>query len=87
MGEDLRLRALDPERDRALLERLWAAALGPVWPLLPGALELLQDGLVAERTEHGVGVVALDPAGSIALLLVDPADQRGVSARGCCRPA
>jgi beta-N-acetylhexosaminidase len=82
MGEDLRLRALDPERDRALLERLWAAALGPVWPLLPGALELLQDGLVAERAEHGVGVVALDPAGSIALLLVDPADQRrGVGAR------
>ena len=82
MGEDLRLRALDPERDRALLERLWAAALGPVWPVLPGALELLQHGLVAERAEHGVGAVALDPAGSIPLLLVDPADQRrGVGTR------
>jgi beta-N-acetylhexosaminidase len=82
MGEDVRLRALDPERDRALLERLWAAALGPVWPPLPGALELLQDGLVAERAEHGVGVVALDPAGSVPLLLVDPAYQRrGVGAR------
>lgn len=82
MGEDLRLRALDPERDRALLERLWAAALGPVWPVLPGALELLQGGLVAERVETEVGVVALDSAGSIPLLLVDPAyRRRGVGTR------
>jgi GNAT superfamily N-acetyltransferase len=98
MGEDLRLRALDPERDRPLLERLWEAALGTVWPLLPGALDLVRAGLVAERQAggerpggeagaagwvgRGVGVVALDPAGSIPLLLVDPAHQRqGVGTR------
>jgi GNAT superfamily N-acetyltransferase len=94
MGEDLRLRALDPERDRALVERLWEVALGPVWPVLPGALELIRDGLVAERragrdrpdggagSRQPLGVVVLDPAGSIPLLLVDPACQRrGVGSR------
>jgi GNAT superfamily N-acetyltransferase len=82
MGEDIRLRALDPDRDRSVVERLWEAALGAVWPLLPGALDLVREGLVAERgvggerVGRGVGVVALDPAGSIPLLLVDPACQR-----------
>ena len=94
MGGELRLRALDPERDRALLERLWEAALRPVWPVLPGALELIGDGLVAKRragrdrpdggagSRQSLGVVVLDPAGSIPLLLVDPAYQRqGVGTR------
>jgi GNAT superfamily N-acetyltransferase len=94
MGADIRLRALDPERDRVLLERLWEAALGSVWPVLPGALELIKDGLVAERqagrgrpdggagSRQPLGVVALDPAGSIPLLLVGPAHQRrGVGTR------
>ena len=50
--------------------------------MLPGALELLQGGLVAERVETEVGVVALDSAGSIPLLLVDPAyRRRGVGTR------
>jgi beta-N-acetylhexosaminidase len=98
MGEDFRLRALDPARDRPELERLWAAALGSVWPLLPGALGIVRDGLIAEL-RHGedsggrkrdggdpggraVGAVAVDPAGSIPLLLVDPAHQRrGVGTR------
>jgi beta-N-acetylhexosaminidase len=92
MGEDLRLRALDPRRDRPVLERLWEAALGPVWPLLPGALGIVRDGIVAELGHgrgagglirgggdpggRGVGVVVVDPAGSIPLLLVDPGYQR-----------
>jgi GNAT superfamily N-acetyltransferase len=87
MGADLRLRALDPGRDRPLLGRLWEAGLGPVWPLLPGGLDLVRDGLVAERPRQGggdqaLGAVAVDPAGSIPLLLVDPAAQRqGVGTR------
>ena len=48
MTEDVLLRALDPGRDRAQLERLWEAALGPVWLLLPGALDIVEHGVVAE---------------------------------------
>ena len=83
MGVDARLRVLEPAGDRRLLERLWEAALGPVWPLLPGGLDIVGDGLVAEgRGGEGLGAVAVDPAGSIPLLLVDPAHQRqGVGTR------
>jgi mycothiol synthase len=88
MDAELRLRALEPGRDRPLLERLWDAALGPVWPLLPGGVDIVRDGIVAERRRGGgpggevLGVVAVDPAGSIPLLLVDPAVQRqGVGTR------
>ena len=92
MGESFRIRPLDPERDRPLLGRLWEAALGSVWPLTPDALDLVKEGLVAERGDGGtfrgsrpgeadragpgVGMVAVDPAGSIPLLVVDPAYQR-----------
>jgi GNAT superfamily N-acetyltransferase len=93
MDDELRLRALDPGRDRPLLERLWERALGPVWPLLPGGLDIVRAGIVAERHRGGrggqapegsqaLGMVALDPAGSIPLLLVDPAARRrGVGTR------
>src|SRR4029453_10452644 len=93
MDKDVRLRALDPGRDLPLLERLWAAALGSVWPLLPGALDIVRDGVVAEAgsgvnpgggnpADAGLGVIAIDPAGSILLLLVDPSSQRqGIGAR------
>jgi mycothiol synthase len=104
MGADIRLRALDPGRDRALLERLWAVALGPVWPPLPGGLDIVRDGIVAEGSHGGgrgggagpggeerggpelggagLGLVAVDPAGSIPLLLVHPAQQRrGIGTR------
>ena len=98
MGESFGIRSLDPERDRPLLGRLWEAALGSVWPLLPDALDLVKEGLVAERGDggtlrgsgpgkadragRGVGMVAVDPAGSIRLLVVDPAYQRrGVGTR------
>lgn len=113
MGESFRIRPLDPERDRPLLGLLWEAALGSVWPLPPDALDLVKEGLVAERGDGGtlrgsgpgegdgagrgldrvavdpvdlagreVGIVAVDPAGSIPLLVVDPAYQRrGVGTR------
>jgi GNAT superfamily N-acetyltransferase len=88
MDEDVRLRALDPGRDLPLLERLWEAALGSVWPLLPGALDIVRDGVVAEAggggnpADGGLGVIAIDPAGSIPLLLVDPSSQRqGIGTR------
>lgn len=77
------LRALDPPADRPLLERLGEAALELVWPLAPAALDIARHGLVAEEDGAGLGVVVLDPAGSIRLLLVDPAHQRGGSGPGC----
>jgi ribosomal protein S18 acetylase RimI-like enzyme len=94
MGERYWIRPLDPGPDRPLLGRLWEAALGSVWPLRPDALDLVKEGLVAEREDSGsgpgpadlaggaVGMVAVDPAGSIPLLVVDPAYQRrGVGTR------
>jgi beta-N-acetylhexosaminidase len=104
MGDDVRLRELDPVGDRWLLERLWEAALGETWPLLPGALEVVRGGLVAEgqggavaavgggpaaegqdgaaAVVGAVGAVAVDPAGTIPLLLVHPdAQRRGVGTR------
>jgi ribosomal protein S18 acetylase RimI-like enzyme len=82
MGDGLRLRELDPGGDRRLLERLWEAALGPVWPLLPGGLDIVGAGVVAEAGGGALGAVAIDPAGSVQLLLVDPASRRrGVGTR------
>jgi beta-N-acetylhexosaminidase len=93
MGETYGIRPFDPGRDRPLLGRLWEAALGSVWPLRPDALDLVKEGLVAEPGDgsgpgrgdlagRGVGIVAVDPAGSIPLLVVDPAYQRrGVGTR------
>jgi GNAT superfamily N-acetyltransferase len=76
------LRELDPAGDRRVLERLWEAALGPVWPLLPGGVDVVRGGLVAEDRGGTLGMVALDPVGSVPLLLVDPARQRrGVGTR------
>jgi ribosomal protein S18 acetylase RimI-like enzyme len=76
------LRPLDPAGDRPWLEALWAAALGDTWPPLPAGLDLLRAGVVAEERGTALGMVAVDPAGSILLLLVDPAHQRrGVGTR------
>jgi ribosomal protein S18 acetylase RimI-like enzyme len=76
------LRPLDPAGDRPWLEALWAAALGGSWPPLPAGLDLLRAGVVAEERGAAVGMVAVDPAGGIPLLLVDPAQQRrGVGTR------
>jgi GNAT superfamily N-acetyltransferase len=72
----MRLRELDPALDRAALVRLWRSALAPAWPLLPGALDLVQTGLVAEAGAEVVGAVASDRRGSLLLLMVDPARRR-----------
>jgi ribosomal protein S18 acetylase RimI-like enzyme len=76
------LRPLDPAGDRPWLEALWAAALAGSWPPLPAGLDLVRAGVVAEERGAAVGMVAVDPAGGILLLLVDPAHQRrGVGTR------
>jgi GNAT superfamily N-acetyltransferase len=80
------LRDLDPAGDRAALERLWAAAIGDVWALLPAGLDLLRTGVVAEVGGDPVGVVGVeagdDGDGGVQLLLVDPAVQRrGIGTR------
>jgi GNAT superfamily N-acetyltransferase len=69
------VRAFEPTADRPALVRLWATTLDSVWPLDPDALEVIRDGLVAERRGEVVGLVAVD-AGSIPLLLVAPPAQR-----------
>ena len=48
----------------------------PFWPLLPVGIKLVSEGLVAEAGSLPVGIVAVDPAGSIPLILVDPGYQR-----------
>jgi GNAT superfamily N-acetyltransferase len=69
------VRAFDPTADRAALERLWAETLDTTWPLDPDALEVIRDGLVAERRGQVVGLAAVS-AESIPLLLVAPPEQR-----------
>jgi beta-N-acetylhexosaminidase len=69
------VRAFDPTADRPALEQLWAQTLEPVWPLDPDGLEVIRDGLVAERRGQVVGMVAVD-AGGIPLLVVAPSAQR-----------
>jgi len=82
MGGSYRIRPLDPEWDRPLLERLWEAALGSVWPLTPGALDLVKEGLVAERGDGGnhseSGPGETDRAGhGLAAVAADPVDRAG----------
>jgi GNAT superfamily N-acetyltransferase len=86
MNHKVTLRDLDPAGDRAALERLWVAALGDVWPLLPAGLDLVRDGVVAEDGGALVGVVGVlvgdGGEGGVQLLLVDPAARRrGVGTR------
>jgi GNAT superfamily N-acetyltransferase len=69
------VRAFDPTADRPALERLWAETLQSTWPVDPDALEVIRDGLVAERRSEVAGMVAVD-AGGIPLLVVAPSAQR-----------
>jgi GNAT superfamily N-acetyltransferase len=71
-----RRRPFAPVADRGWAEELWAAALPPAWPPLPAGIAMLRDGLVAEVGADPVGLVAVDMAGSIPLILVHPAHQR-----------
>ena len=59
-----------------LAERLWQAAMPPSWPVLRAGIAQFGEGLVAEAGSDPVGFAAVDPAGSIPLILVDPACQR-----------
>jgi len=86
MPDTVRLRDLDPAGDRPALERLWAAAIGDAWPVLPAGLDLLRTGVVAEAGGEPVGAVAVeagaDRHGGVQLLLVDPSAQRqGIGTR------
>jgi GNAT superfamily N-acetyltransferase len=86
MPGQVHLRDLDPSGDRPALERLWAAAIGAVWPVLPAGLGFLRTGVVAEAGGEPVGVVAVgagdDRQGGVQLLLVDPSVQRrGIGTR------
>jgi ribosomal protein S18 acetylase RimI-like enzyme len=71
-----RLRPFDPPADRALVEALWRSASQPQWPLLPGGVAMLRDGFIVVDNTRVAGFAALDMAGSIPLLIVDPACQR-----------
>jgi GNAT superfamily N-acetyltransferase len=86
MPDPVRLRDLDPSGDRPALERLWAAAIGDAWPVLPAGLDLLRTGVVAEAGGEPVGAIAVeagaDRRGGVQLLLVDPSAQRqGIGTR------
>ncbi|HET9896483.1 MAG TPA: GNAT family N-acetyltransferase [Streptosporangiaceae bacterium] len=70
------IRAFAPMADREAVERLWAAAMPPAWPVLPAGIGQLRGGLVAETAGGLAGFVAVDMAGSIPLILVAPACQR-----------
>jgi ribosomal protein S18 acetylase RimI-like enzyme len=76
MTEGWAFRSFSPAEDRAAVASLWQAALEPAWPLLPGAIAILSDGVLAVEGGRPVGFVAVDIAGSIPLLLVHPAHQR-----------
>ena len=86
MADAISLRELDPSGDRPVLGRLWTAAVGDTWPVLPAALDVLRTGVVAEAGGAPVGVVAVeggaDGQGGVQLLLVDPSVQRrGIGTR------
>ena len=70
------IRPFDPHRDRAAVGRLWQSALGDDWPVLPDAVDRLGVGYVLQVNRSMVGMIALDPRGSIVFLAVRPDEQR-----------
>jgi GNAT superfamily N-acetyltransferase len=75
-GVSWRIRSFTAAADRAPVRLLWQAAMPPSWPVLPAAIAQLGQGLIAEAGPVPVGFAALDPAGSIPLILVAPGYQR-----------
>jgi GNAT superfamily N-acetyltransferase len=71
-----RIRPFQATADREYVERLWRAAMPPVWPLLSAGIAQLGEGLIAEYDTGPAGFAAVDMGGSIPLILVDPARQR-----------
>jgi GNAT superfamily N-acetyltransferase len=75
-GVSWRVRAFAAAADRAWVRLLWQAAMPPSWPVLPAGIGQLDEGLVAQAGHVRVGFAALDAAGSIPLILVEPGYQR-----------
>ena len=71
-----KIRSFTSAADREFVERLWVTAMPPAWPLRPAGITRLGEGLVAEAGPGPVGLIAVDLAGSIPLILVAPAYQR-----------
>jgi GNAT superfamily N-acetyltransferase len=72
----VQIRPYRPAVDCPWVEELWAAAMPPVWPVPRADIAALTDGLVAESGAGPVGFAAVDRAGSIPLILVQPRAQR-----------
>jgi GNAT superfamily N-acetyltransferase len=75
-GVSWQIRPFAAAADRAWVRLLWQAAMPPSWPVLPAGIGQLGQGLVAEAGPVPVGFAAVDAAGSIPLILVDPGYQR-----------
>jgi GNAT superfamily N-acetyltransferase len=75
-GVSWQIRPFAPAADRAWVRLLWRSAMPPSWPVLPAGIGQLDQGLVAEAGPVPVGFAAVDMAGSIPLILVDPGYQR-----------
>jgi beta-N-acetylhexosaminidase len=72
----VQIRPYRPGTDCPWVEELWAAAMPPAWPVLRAGIAALSEGLVAETRAGPVGFAAVDRAGSIPLVLVQPRTQR-----------
>ena len=72
-GVSWRIRPFTPASDRAWVRLLWQASMPPSWPVLPAGIGQLGEGLVAQARPVLAGFVAFDRAGSIPLILVEPA--------------
>lgn len=72
----VQIRPYLPGADCPWVEELWAAAMPPAWPVLRAGIAALSEGLVAETRAGPVGFAAVDRAGSIPLILVQPRTQR-----------
>jgi GNAT superfamily N-acetyltransferase len=86
MPDAVSLRDLDPSADRVAVERLWAAAIGNSWPVLPAALAFMGTGVIADAGGEPVGAIAVeagaDRRGGVQLLLVHPSVQgQGIGTR------
>ena len=75
-GVSWQIRPFAAAADGAWVKLLWQAAMPPAWPVLSAGIGQLGQGLVAEAGSVPVGFAALDTAGSIPLILVDPGCQR-----------
>lgn len=76
------MRAFDPTAERECVAALWRAAMPPSWPLLPAGVASLGQGLIADAAHLPVGFAAVDMAGSVPLIVVDPRWQRcGIGTR------